>query len=174
MANSTWVLDPTHSEIQFKVKHLMISNVTGQFLVMDGSVTSDDDSFSNASVRFTANAGSIHTGNDQRDGHLKGAEFFDVEQFPEIVFASNQFNAGEGRIKGELTVKGVTRPVELEVEFAGVNKDPWGNTKAGFSLSGKINRKDWDLNWNAALETGGFLVSDEVKILAEIQFAKQA
>lgn len=174
MANSTWVLDPTHSEIQFKVKHLMISNVTGQFLEMEGTVTSDDDQFSNATVRFTAKASSIHTGNDQRDGHLKGADFFDAEQFPEIEFVSNQFNASEGRVKGDLTVKGVTRPVDLEVEFAGVNKDPWGNTKAGFSLSGKINRKDWDLNWNAALETGGFLVSDEVKLLAEIQFAKQA
>jgi polyisoprenoid-binding protein YceI len=174
MANSTWVLDPTHSEIQFKVKHLMISNVTGQFLEMEGTVTSDDDQFSNATVQFTAKASSIHTGNDQRDGHLKGADFFDAEQFPVIEFVSNQFNASEGRIKGDLTVKGVTRPVDLEVEFAGVNKDPWGNTKAGFSLSGKINRKDWDLNWNAALETGGFLVSDEVKLLAEIQFAKQA
>jgi polyisoprenoid-binding protein YceI len=174
MEATNWVLDPTHSEVHFKVKHLMITNVTGQFQVVQASIKSDDDRFSNAQVSFTADVATISTANEQRDAHLTGADFFDVEKFPHIQFAANHFNAASGKITGDLTIKGITKPVTLVVEFAGVNKDPWGNTKAGFSLSGAINRKDWDLTWNASLESGGLLVSEEVKILAEIQFAQQA
>jgi polyisoprenoid-binding protein YceI len=174
MASSTWVLDPSHSELQFKVKHLMITNVTGQFKVIEGSVETADDTFNGAKVSFTADVASVDTGNGQRDGHLKSGDFFDTENFPTIQFVSDAYNAAEGKISGTLTIRGVSKPVTLDVDFSGVNKDPWGNTKAGFSISGKINRTDWNLNWNAALESGGVLVSEEVRISAEVQFAQQA
>ncbi len=165
-----WTLDPTHSEVTFKVKHLMISNVTGQLNVVNAEVEASSDDFSDAKVAFTADMGSINTANEQRDAHLRSGDFFAVEQFPTLSFKSDHFNASTGKIKGDLTIKDVTKPVELNVEFAGINKDPWGNTKAGFSLEGKINRAEWGLTWNAALETGGVLVSEEVKIAAEVQF----
>lgn len=174
MATTKWTLDPAHSELQFKVKHLMITNVTGTFSIVSGAVEAEDDKFSHAKVTFTADPKSITTNNEQRDGHLKTADFFEVEKHPEIKFESQDFNAATGKIEGNLTIKGVTKPVTLDIDFHGVNKDPWGNEKAGFSLTGKINRKDWNLNWNAALETGGVLVSDEVKIIGEVQLAKQA
>lgn len=170
MATNKWALDPTHSELQFKVKHLMISNVTGQFTVLSGSIEAEGDDFSGATVSFTADVASISTANEQRDGHLRSPEFFDAEQFPQIKFVSSNYNAAEGKITGDLTIRDVTKSVTLDVEFAGTNKDPWGNQKAGFSLSGKINRTDFGLAWNAALETGGVLVSEEVRISAEIQF----
>ena len=174
MATTKWTLDPAHSEIQFKVKHLMITNVTGTFSVVSASVEADDDKFSKAKVSFTADPKSITTNKEQRDGHLKTADFFETEKYPEIKFESSDFNASTGKIKGNLVIKGVSKPVTLDVEFHGTTKDPWGNEKAGFSLTGKIDRKDWGLNFNAALETGGVLLSDEVKINAEIQIAKQA
>ena len=169
---TNWVLDPTHSEVHFKVKHLMITNVTGSFNVLSATAEADEK-FTNAKVNFTADINSIHTGNEQRDGHLKSADFFETEKFPHITFESTNYNAAEGKINGNLTIKGITKPVSMEVEFNGTNKDPYGNFKAGFSLSGKINRKDWGLNWNAALETGGVMVSEEVKISAEIQLVKK-
>jgi len=174
MATTKWTLDTAHSELQFKVKHLMITNVTGTFSVVSGAVETDDDKFSHAKVSFTADPTSITTNNEQRDGHLRTADFFETEKYPEIKFESQDFSATAGKIKGALTIKGVSKPVTLDVDFHGVHKDPWGNEKAGFSLSGKINRKEWNLNWNAALETGGVLVSDDVKIIGEIQLAKQA
>ncbi|HWY38951.1 MAG TPA: YceI family protein [Bacteroidia bacterium] len=173
METTNWVLDPTHSEVQFKVKHLMITHVTGSFNVLSANVHADEN-FNHAKVSFTADTSSVNTGNEQRDGHLKGADFFDSAKFPAITFESTDYNAKEGKIKGNLTIKGVTKPVNLEAEFNGINKDPWGNHKAGFSVSGKINRKDWGLEWNAALEGGGVLVSEEVKINAEVQFVKKA
>lgn len=173
METTNWSLDPAHSEVQFKVKHLMITNVTGSFQVIKASAVADEN-FTNAKVSFTADSASVTTGNEQRDGHLKGADFFDAEKFPALNFESTNYNAKEGKINGNLTIKGITKPVSLEVEFNGTNKDPWGNLKAGFSLHGKINRKDWGLNWNAPIEAGGVLVSEEVKINAEIQFVKQA
>jgi polyisoprenoid-binding protein YceI len=172
MATTNWVLDSTHSEVHFKVKHLMITNVSGSFNVISGTVEADEK-FTNAKVSFTADSNSIHTGNEQRDGHLKGADFFEAEKFPHLSFESTNYNATEGKINGNLTIKGVTKPASFEVEFNGTNKDPWGNFKAGFSLNGKINRKDWGLNWNAALETGGVMVSEEVKISAEVQFVRK-
>ena len=169
-----WTLDPTHSELQFKVKHLMITNVTGNFSVISASIDADDDKFSKAKISFTADPKSITTNNEQRDGHLQAADFFETDKYPEIKFESTNYNAASGKITGNLTIKGVTKPVTLDAEFHGTNKDPWGNQKAGFSLTGKINRKEWGLNWNAALETGGVLVSDDVKIIAEVQFVKAA
>lgn len=173
MSQTKWALDPTHSEVQFKVKHLMITNVTGQFNVVNAEAESDGAEFGNASVSFTADVSSINTGNEQRDGHLRSADFFDAEQFPHISFKSTSYNAASGKITGDLTIRDVTRPTTFDVEFSGTNKDPWGNEKAGFSIAGKINRTDFGLNWNAALESGGVLVSEEVKLQAEIQLVKQ-
>ncbi len=178
MENSTkWVLDPTHSELTFKVKHLMISSVKGEFRNFNATINAAGADFSKATVSVNIQAGSIFTNNDDRDGHLKSADFFDAENHKEISFTGTSLTKLDDenyQLKGNLSIKGVTKEVSLDVEFGGVNKDPWGNEKAGFSLSGKINRKDWGLNWNAALETGGVLVSDEVKINAEVQFVKQA
>ncbi len=173
MSTTKWVLDPTHSEVQFKVKHLMITNVTGSFDVIRAAIESGDDSFRNAAVSFTADLSTINTNNADRDAHLKSADFFDVEKNPELEFTAGHFDASSGKISGDLTISGITKPVTLDVEFEGVAKDPWGNQKAGFSISGKINRTDWNLNWNAALETGGVLVSEEVRIAAEVQFVRQ-
>ncbi|PWT70495.1 MAG: hypothetical protein C5B59_20495 [Bacteroidetes bacterium] len=174
MKQSKWVLDTHHSELQFKIKHLMISNVTGSFNVINAAVESNDDNFAHASVSFTADASSIDTGNQQRDEHLKAADFFDTSHFPTIKFDAKDFDSSTGKINGDLTIRNVTKPASFEIEFNGVNKDPWGNEKAGFSLSGKINRKDWGLSWNAALETGGVMLSEDVKINAEVQLVKQA
>ena len=178
MENQTkWVIDPTHSEILFRVKHLMITNVKGEFRKFNADVVTIGNDFSKASINVTIDASSVFTNNDDRDGHLKSADFFDVENHKEITFEGTSFaklDEDNYRLKGNLTIKGVSKEVSLDVEFGGINKDPWGNEKAGFSLNGKINRKDWGLNWNAALETGGVLVSDEVKIMAEVQFVKQS
>ena len=172
-----WTLDPTHSELVFKVRHMMITNVKGEFRKFDGSILTDGPDFTKSSIDVNIDATSIFTNEDKRDGHLKSADFFDVESYPTLSFLGKSFKkAGEDeyKLKGILTIKDVSKEVELDVEFGGINKDPWGNEKAGFSLQGKINRKDFGLNWNAALETGGVLVSEEVKISAEVQFVKQA
>lgn len=170
-----WVLDPTHSELTFKVKHMMISNVKGEF--KNFSVEIEGDELFKSTLNVSVDTASINTNNDQRDAHLKSADFFDVENHRELTFNSTSFKQkddDEYELKGILTIKGISKEVELEVEFGGINKDPWGNEKAGFSIEGKINRKDWGLNWNAALETGGVLVSEDVKISGEIQFVKQS
>ncbi len=174
MSTTKWTLDPTHSELQFKVKHLMITNVTGHFGGLEGEIETEDNDFKNAKISFKADVNTINTSNEQRDTHLKSADFFDGEAFPELKFTSDTFNASEGKVTGELTIKDVTKPVSLDVEYSGTNTDPWGNLKAGFSIEGKINRTDYGLTWNAALETGGVLVSEDVKISAEVQFVKQA
>ena len=164
-----WNLDTTHSEITFKVRHMMISNVKGAFNTFTAEVEAEDDTFKNAKVSATIQTDSIDTNNADRDTHLKSADFFNVEQNPTITFESSSLNDD---VTGHLTINGVTKPVQLEVEFGGINQDPWGNTKAGFTFEGKIKRSDFGLNWNAALETGGVLVSDEVKISGELQFVK--
>ena len=164
-----WNLDTTHSEITFKVRHMMISNVKGAFNTFTAEVEAEDDTFKNAKVSATINVDSIDTNNSDRDTHLKSADFFNVEQNPTITFESDSL---ADDVTGHLTINGVTKPVQLEVEFGGINQDPWGNTKAGFTFEGKIKRSDFGLNWNAALETGGVLVSDEVKISGELQFVK--
>ncbi|MCZ2475078.1 YceI family protein [Aquirufa ecclesiirivi] len=175
MANLTWALDPTHSEIQFKVKHLMITNVTGGFTDFNVNAESSDETFSDAKINFTAKASSISTGNEQRDAHLASADFFEADKFENISFNSTGIEKSsddEFNLLGNLTIKDVTKPVKIHVEFGGVAKDPWGNLKAGFTINTKINRTDFGLNWNAALETGGVLVSEEIKIAGEIQLVK--
>lgn len=166
-----WNLDPAHSEITFKVKHMMISNIKGNFTNFNAEIDADDDTFANAKTTATIQVDSISTHNADRDNHLKSAEFFNAEANPTITFESTALN---NSITGDLTINGVTKPVTLEVDFGGINVDPWGNTKAGFSFEGKINRKDFGLNWNAALEAGGVMVSEDVKIAGELQFVKQA
>lgn len=173
--SAKWVLDPAHSELTFQVKHLMISNVKGEFKNFTAEIDKED--FKNGSVKANIESSSIFTNNTDRDNHLKSEDFFDVENHPVMTFESANFTKvddGEFKLKGILTIKGVSKEMVLDVEFGGTNKDPWGNVKAGFSFHGKINRKDWGLNWNAALETGGLLVSDDVKINGEVQFVKQS
>jgi polyisoprenoid-binding protein YceI len=173
METTKWAVDPTHSELTFKVKHLMITNVKGEFRSFEAVIDGED--FTQSKVTATINSNSIFTNNEDRDNHLKSADFFDAENFPALTFSSTRMTSKGGDdylLEGDLTIKGITQPIELSVEFGGKNKDPWGNEKIGFSVNGKINRKDWGLNWNATLETGGLLVSDEVKIQAEIQFVK--
>jgi polyisoprenoid-binding protein YceI len=174
MDTTKWILDPAHSELNFKVKHLMISNVKGEFKKFQAEVTGND--FEHALVSARIDAASLFTNDETRDGHLRSADFFEVEKYKEILFEGKSLTKVDDAnylLKGLLTIRGISKEVTLDVEFGGINTDPWGNEKAGFSLNGKINRKDWGLNWNAALETGGVLVSDEVKILAEVQFVKQ-
>lgn len=177
MATSTWVIDPTHSEVQFKVKHLVISTVTGSFKSFEGSLQTEGDSFDGASIQFTADVNSIDTNMEQRDAHLKSADFFDAENFPTLSFASTSFvSKGDEdfTLTGDLTLRGVTKSVTLAVNYGGQMVDFYGNTKAGFELTGKINRKDFGLNWGAVTEAGGVVVSDEVKLHFNIQVAKQA
>lgn len=174
MATTNWIIDASHSEIQFKVKHLVITTVTGSFTEFSGAVEAGD-TFENANISFEANTASISTNSDQRDGHLKSGDFFDAEKFPKLSFKSTKFSKkGDGfELTGDLTIKDVTNTVTLAVEYGGTAKDPWGNTKAGFEVTGKINRKDFGLTWNAPTEAGGVLVSDEVKLIANVQLLKQ-
>lgn len=177
METTKWALDPMHSEINFKVKHMMLANVTGGFKKFDVNATTEGSDFTKAKINFTADVNSISTNNDQRDGHLKSPDFFDTAAYPEIKFEGRSMtkkSEEEYKLNGDLTIKGVTKPISLDVNFGGIGKDPYGNTKAGFSIEGKINRKDFGLTWNAALETGGVMVAEELKIQSEIQLAKQA
>lgn len=173
---TTWVSDPTHSEILFKVKHLMITNVKGEFRNFSAKVETEGEDFSNGKATVEIEADSIFTNNNDRDGHLKSDDFFEAGKYPKLKFESTAFSKLDEenyQLKGLLTIKDVSKEVVLDVEFGGLVTDPYGNEKAGFSINGKINRKDWGLNYNAALETGGVMVSDEVRISAEIQFVKQ-
>ena len=176
MANK-WKIDTTHSEVQFKVKHLMITTVTGYFKQFDLEVeTATDDFASTQRIEFTADINSIDTNNAQRDAHLKSADFFNAEAHNQIRFIGTKYDAqgDEATLEGELTIKDVTKPVTLNVEFGGIVVDPYGQTKAGFTVSGKISRKDFGLTWNAVTEAGQVVVSDEIKIHAEVQLVKQA
>ena len=177
MATKNWVIDPSHSEIQFKIKHLMITNVTGSFNIFQVSVQTEEEDFMKAKVSFTADVGSISTGNEQRDGHLKSAEFFDAATYPQVKFAATKYenvdNDGSYELYGDLTIRDITKNIKLDVEFGGVVKDGYGNTKAGFSINGKINRKDFGLTWSAITEAGGIVVSDDVKIACEVQLIEQ-
>ena len=176
MNTTKWVIDPTHSEIGFKVKHMMFTNVSGKFAGFNADATTDGDNFDNASFSFSAATDSVSTGNADRDGHLLSPDFFDAEKFPKLTFESDSLtkkNEGEYTLTGSLTLHGVTQLVTLDAEFGGIAKDPWGNIKAAFALTGKLNRKDFGLTWNSALETGGVLVGEEVKLAIELQFIKQ-
>lgn len=175
MATTTWNFDASHSNVGFKVRHLMITNVKGDFLNCSASVTTEDDQFESAKIKFTAEVSSISTGNEQRDGHLKGADFFDTEKFPTISFEANGMNkTGKNsyKINGDLTIKGITKQVEVIVISSDPIKDPWGQTKIGFEVTAVINRADYGLVWNAPLEAGGMLLSDDVYINAEVQFVR--
>lgn len=175
-AKTTWVIDPSHSEIAFKVKHLMISNVKGSFGEFSGQLVTEGDDFSTSEINFQINPASISTGAADRDGHLKSPDFFDVENFNAITFTSGQLTKNsddEYALSGNLTIKEFSQPVKLNVEFGGLMTDPWGNVKAGFTIDGKINRRDFGLTWNAALEAGGVLVADEIRLNMEVQLLKQ-
>ena len=171
-----WLIDPTHSEIGFKVKHMMFTNVSGKITKYDAVVETAGDDFSGAVLEFTADIDSLTTSSPERDAHLLGPDFFDAERFPRLNFVARSFkrlDEGDFEITGDLTLHGETKTIKLAAEFGGLMKDPWSNIKAAFSVSGKINRKDWGLVWNAALESGGVLVGEEVTILAEVQLIKQ-
>lgn len=172
-----WVLDPTHSEVQFKIKHLVISTVTGSFKTFQGSMQSEgDDNFENAQVEFALDVESIDTNQEMRDGHLKGEEFFDAAKFPHIKFESTSFvkDGDSYKLAGHLTMKDVTKPVTLEAEYGGSAVDFYGNHKAGFEVSGKINRKEFGLTWGGITEAGAIVLGDDVKLIANVQFTKQA
>lgn len=170
-----WTIDPMHSDVQFKIKHLVISTVSGNFGKFSAEIESEDDKFENATIHFSADANSINTGAEQRDGHLKSADFFDTANHPTIDFISSGFTKlsdNNYKLIGNLTMRGTTKPIELDVEFGGIMKDPYGNIKAGFEVTGKLNRKEFGLHWGAVTEAGGVMLGDDVKIVANVQFAK--
>jgi polyisoprenoid-binding protein YceI len=174
---STYTIDAAHSEIQFKIRHLMITNVTGGFTKFEGTLESNEDDFSDAKITFEADVNSITTNNEQRDAHLKSADFFDAEKFPKISFASTSLEKISGedyKLFGNLTVRDITKPVELEVVFGGTMKDFYGQSKAGFEITGTINRKEFGLTFNAPTETGGVVLSEDVKLDMNVQLIKQA
>lgn len=177
MTTTKWAIDPVHSEIQFKVKHLMISSVTGQFNKFSGTVETEGDDFTTAKVHFTADINSISTNNPQRDAHLQNGDFFDAENHPQLIFEGDKLEkTGDENYKvhGILTMRGTSKKIILDAEFGGITQDPWGNTCVGISLSGKINRIDFGVSFGAVSETGGALLGEEVKISANAQFVKQA
>jgi len=172
-----WVLDPMHSEVQFKVKHLVISTVSGFFKSFEGSLETSNDDFTDAKIDFSLDINSIDTNQSQRDEHLKSGEFFDAEKYPKVTFKSTSFKKSgddEYKLKGDLTIKGITNPVTLDVEFGGSAADFYGNTKAGFEITGKINRKEFGLTWDGVTEAGSVVLGQDIKLLINVQFAKQA
>ncbi|MFT2007667.1 YceI family protein [Pontibacter sp. 13R65] len=177
MAKTKWVVDPAHSEIQFKVKHLMITTVTGYFSTFNIEVETEGDDFENADrIEFTADVNSISTNNEQRDTHLKSADFFDAENHGQIRFVGKQYEKTDeesAKLHGDLTIRGITKPVTVNVVFAGIVVDPYGQTKAGFTVNGKISRKEFGLMWNAVTEAGSVVVSDDIRLLCEVQLVKQ-
>lgn len=171
-----WQIDSTHSEIQFTVRHMMISKVRGFFESFSGTIDFDLEDKANTAVAVTIDATSINTRETDRDNHLKSPDFLNVDDYPTLTFTSTrveQTSENTGKLYGDLTIRDETRPVILDVEFAGIAQSPWGTTSAGFSAQTKINRKDWGLTWNAALETGGVLVGEEININIELELVKQ-
>ncbi|WOD42678.1 YceI family protein [Hwangdonia lutea] len=170
--NTNWSIDNAHSEIAFKVKHMMISTVTGHFEDFQATAKTDGDNFNNADFQFTAKTASINTKNEDRDTHLKSDDFFNAEKYPELKFVSKSFD-GE-KLIGDLTIRDVTKEVVLDADFNGIAVDPYGQTKAGFEISGQLNRKDFNLTWSAVTEAGSIVVSDKVKLVVDVQFIKQS
>src|SRR5690554_4270215 len=170
--NTNWLLDPTHSEISFKVKHMMISTVRGHFEDFQATAKTNGDDFNGASLNFSAKTASINTKNKDRDGHLQSDDFFNSEKFPEMTFVSKSFNGDT--LVGDLTIRDVTKEITLDAELDGIAVDPYGQTKAGFEMKGEINRKDFNLTWNAVTEAGSIVVSDKVKLEIDVQFIKQS
>lgn len=172
MKNTNWTLDNTHSEIAFKVRHMMISTVTGHFEDFKASAKTNGDDFNDAEIKFSAKTASINTKNADRDTHLQSDDFFNSEKYPEMKFVSKSFK-GE-KLVGDLTIRDVTKEVTLNAQLNGIAVDPYGQTKAGFEITGEINRKDFNLTWNAVTEAGSIVVSDKVKLVIDVQFVKQA
>ncbi|RZJ73045.1 YceI family protein [Flavobacterium sp.] len=173
-----WGIDPAHSEVGFKVKHLVVANVRGFFREFDASIVTTGEDFMTAEIDFWVNPASLDSGNAQRDEHLRGSDFFDADNFREINFSGNTYEEvdkdGSYDIYGDLTIKGIKRQVKFQIEFGGIVKDPWGNEKAVFHVNGKINRTDWGLSWNATLDSGGVLVGEDVWLTAELQLVRQS
>jgi polyisoprenoid-binding protein YceI len=174
MATTKWGIDPTHTEVQFKVKHLVIATVTGFFKKFSGSIESASDDFDGATANFSLDVNSIDTNQADRDAHLKSPDFFAADQYPTVDFKGTikKVSGSDYKLTGDLTMRGTTKAVELSAEFGGIMVDPWGNTKAGFEINGKVNRKDFGLNWSAVTEAGGVVVSDEVKLHLNVELAK--
>jgi polyisoprenoid-binding protein YceI len=171
----TWTLDKSHSEIHFRIRHMMISWVSGFFTDFDGHFASSEENVDQISAELSIRVDSISTGNTNRDDHLRSIDFFDAGQFPEIRFESGLLSineAGKQILSGKINIHGVSRLVHLDVEFSGIARDPWGNEKAGFTITGQINRRDFDISWNTSLETGGVLIGEEVQLRAELQLIK--
>lgn len=174
---SKWVIDPSHSEISFKVKHLVVATMTGKFDTFEGTLETESEDFNGANISFSADIASINTGNADRDGHLKSDDFFNAEAFPKLTFKSTSFTkTGDNDFKlvGDITIRDITKSIELTAEYGGTMVDPWGNTKAGFEINGKIKRKDFNLKWDVLTEAGGAVVSDEVKLHINVEIHKQA
>ena len=176
LTGTQWSIDPIHSEIAFKIRHLMITNVKGVFEKYHATIQANADTPITADVHLTIDPASINTGDTGRDQHLRGTDFFDVEKFGAIEFNGKtleKINTNDYKLHGDLTIKGVTKPITFDVEFGGTMRDPWGNEKAGLTVNGQVNRNDFGLNFNATLEAGGLLLGEEVKVSAEIQLIKQ-
>jgi len=177
MTTTKWALDDTHSEVQFKVRHLMISTVTGQFNKFQATVeTEEEEDFTTAKVYFSADIHSISTNNEQRDAHLKSADFFDVANYPQVRFETERIDKVDDenyKVYGIITIKGVSKKIVLNAEFGGVIQDPWGNARTGFSLTGKLNRSDFGLSFGLVSDAGGVGLANEVKLLANVQLVKQ-
>ena len=174
---ATYKIDTAHSDIMFKVKHLMISTATGVFKKFDAALEIDEEDFSTAKVTFEADIDSVDTKNEQRDEHLKSDDFFSASQFPKMTFKSTKIEEtgdDEYKLTGDLTIRDITKPVELKVEYNGSTKDPWGMQRMGFEVSGKINRKEYGLKWSAVTEAGGLVVADDVKLAMNLEMVKQA
>jgi polyisoprenoid-binding protein YceI len=173
-ATTAWKLDPAHTLVEFSAKHMMITTVKGRIADVEGTIYTDEKDPKNSSVEATLRGASIDTRNDQRDQHLRSGDFLNVEQFPEIRFRSTRIVGDKDRFKltGNLTIRDVTREITLDVEFGGTNRDPWGGLRVGFSASGKIDRRDFGLTWNQALETGGVLVANDIRINIDAQAVK--
>ena len=170
MKNTKWTIDNAHSDIAFKVRHMMISTVTGHFEDFEATVKTNGDSFENASIEFSAKTDSINTKNNDRDNHLRSNDFFNAEKFPEMKFVSKSFDGD--KLVGDLTIRDVTKEITLDAEFNGIAVDTYGQTKAGFEIAGEINRKEFDLTWNAVTEAGSIVVSDKVRLVIDAQFIK--
>lgn len=176
MEKTKWNVDPIHSELGFKIKHLMISNVSGTFKKFQIQVETNGDDFSSAVIKVTAEINSISSNNEQRDHHLLASDFFEAEKYPQLTFQSSKVEKEDDDtfyVFGNLTMKGIAKPVKLTVQYSGITKDPWGGVRAGFDVSGKINRSDWGMTFNGPLETGGVILGEEVKIVGELQLVKQ-
>jgi polyisoprenoid-binding protein YceI len=176
METTKWIVDPAHSDVQFKIKHLVISTVTGSFNNFQGGATSDRDNFEGAEIHFSLDVNSIDTNQGVRDAHLKSADFFDAETYPHITFQSNYFHKVKGdkfKLSGLLTLKGITKPIELDAEYGGSQRDNEGKTRLGFEVQGQLSRQEFGLNYNQLTDAGGFVVGEDVRLIANIQLVQE-